>query len=177
MATFYDHVTDEQAAFIARQHMFFVATAHQTGRVNCSPKGMDTFRVLGPNLVAYLDLAGSGIETAAHLEHDGRITIMLCSFDQKPNILRIYGRGRAVRPGEADWDALMAHFDPIRGQRQIIEIAVESTQDSCGYAVPRYQFMETRETLVRKRETETDEAIAAKIAANSRSIDGLRVSL
>lgn len=176
MATFHDHLTDEQVAFIARQHLFFTATAHNTGRINCSPKGMDTFRVLSPSSVAYLDLTGSGIETAAHLQHDGRITIMMCSFDQKPNILRIYGRGRVVRPSNPEWDALIGSFEQIRGQRQIIVVNVESTQDSCGYAVPRYQFLEARNTLVRKRDTETDEAIAAKIAANTRSIDGLPVS-
>ena len=176
MATFYDRITEEQQAFIARQHLFFVATAHGTGRINCSPKGMDTFRVLGPNRVGYLDLTGSGIETAAHLQHDGRITIMMCSFEQKPNILRLYGRGRFVRPPDTEWDSLMDNFETIRGQRQIIVVDVESTQDSCGFAVPRYQFIEPRDTLVRKRETETDEAIAAKIAANTKSIDGLPVS-
>lgn len=176
MADFYDYLTEAQIAFIARQQMFFTATAHQTGRINCSPKGMDTFRVLSPNSVAYLDLTGSGIETAAHLQHDGRITLMLCSFEQKPNILRIYGRGRVIRPEHAEWRELIPHFDEIRGQRQIVVVMVESTQDSCGFAVPRYEFIETRTTLVRKRETESDEAIAAKIAANTHSIDGLPVS-
>lgn len=175
MGSFYECLTDKQIQFIQRQHMFFTATACPTGRVNLSPKGMDTFRVLTPNEVAYLDLTGSGIETAAHLAHDGRITIMMCSFDQTPNTLRIYGRGSVIRPGDPAWDQLLPHFTQIRGQRQIIRIAIESTQDSCGYAVPRYTFKETRQTLVQYRDHQTDETIAARIANNTTSIDGFAV--
>ncbi len=177
MGSFYDVLTDKQIDFIARQHMFFTATAHASGRINCSPKGMDTFRVLAPDDVAYLDLTGSGNETRAHLQHDGRITIMMCSFDQKPNTLRIYGRGRVISPADAEWNALIPWFNEIRGQRHIVRIAVESTQDPCGYAVPRYSFLNPRNTLVRYREGQTDDAIADKIASNTQSIDGLPIEV
>jgi hypothetical protein len=177
MATFYEAITDDQAEFIRRQHMFFVATAHTSGRINCSPKGMDAFRVLGPNEVAYLDMGGSGNETCAHLQNDGRITLMLCSFDQAPNILRLYGKGRPIRPSDPEWASLIQHFDQVKGQRLIFHITVDSTQDSCGYAVPRYEFVSERDTLVKYYDVKTDEEIAAKFAAQTQSIDGLPITL
>src|SRR5205814_4953448 len=118
--------------FIRRQSLFFVATAASGGRINLSPKGMDTFRVFGPNAVGYLDLTGSGNETAAHLQHDGRITVMFCSFDTKPIILRLYGTGRVVRPRDEQWQQAIASFEPMPGQRQIVLIDVQSLQTSCG---------------------------------------------
>lgn len=176
MADFYDSITPEQQAFIARQHMFTTATAAPTGRINCSPKGLDTFRVLSPNRVAYLDMFGSGNETCAHLQNDGRITIMMCSYDQKPNILRIYGRGRVVRPTDAEWEDLVTHFDQMRGQRQIVVIDVDSTQDSCGYAVPRYDFVEKRTTLNKFFDARSDEEFDERRRKQTQSIDGLPIT-
>lgn len=176
MADFYDEITQEQQNFIRRQHMFFVATAPPEGRINLSPKGMDTFRVLDAHTVAYLDLTGSGIETAAHLENDGRVTFMFCSFDQKPNILRLYGTGDVVRPGHPDWDALFTHFDPIPGMRHIIRARIASTQDSCGYAVPRMDFVKERQTLAKLWEQRGEAAVAERVANATQSIDGLPVS-
>ena len=101
MADFYESLTEKQIEFIERQHLFFTATAHGTGRINLSPKGMDSFRVLDSNTVAYLDMMGSGNETCAHIQNDGRMTLMFCSFDQSPTILRIYGKGEVIGPGDA----------------------------------------------------------------------------
>jgi len=176
MSSFCDRITGEQQAFIREQHMFCVATAHKEGRINLSPKGLDTFRVLDDHTVCYLDLTGSGFETAAHLEHDGRITFMFCSFGPKPNILRLYGTGDVVRPGNPDWDELIAHFEPLPGMRQIIRARITSTQDSCGYAVPRMDFREERPTLTKLWEKEGDEAIHEYIAEKTESIDGLPIS-
>ena len=173
MSDFLDHISDKQAAFVARQPMFFVATAAADARINLSPKGMDTFRVLGPNRVAFLDYGGSGNETHAHLVADGRITIMFCAFDQPPLIYRIYGRGRPVLPQDADWDDLARHFTIERGVRQIFDIAVESTQESCGWAVPRMVLAGERDTLRKYHRQEEPAARLAKYAERTRSIDGL----
>jgi hypothetical protein len=175
MATFHESLTDDQTDFIKRQHMFFVSTAHSTGRINLSPKGMDTFRVINPDTVAYLDMMGSGNETCAHIQNDGRVTLMLCSFDQKPNILRIYGQGKVVGVGDDEWDELIAHFDEVRGQRQIIVIQIESTQDSCGFAVPHYEYKDERDTLKKYSENSSSEELAQKRASQTQSIDGLPI--
>lgn len=178
MAKFYSTLTPELRDFIARQHIFFVATAPRDGRVNVSPKGMDTLRVLGDNRIAYLDLTGSGAETAAHLVENGRITVMLCSFEEKPVILKLYGRGRAVSRHGPEWAGLHQHFTPLPGERQIIDITIESLQTSCGYGVPLYGFRGERETLRqwadKKGETGLRDYWREK---NQRSIDGLPTGL
>ncbi|MCB9732223.1 MAG: pyridoxamine 5'-phosphate oxidase family protein [Deltaproteobacteria bacterium] len=173
MAQFFDALSDDHRAFIAEQHLFFVATACADGRVNLSPKGMDTLRVLDDRTVAYLDLTGSGNETAAHLAADGRITMMLTSFGKKPLILRLYGRGDVVRPGDAAWEALAGHFTLLTGTRQIIRVAIDSVQTSCGYAVPRYELVAERQTLVDWADRKgPDGLIAYRRDKNRRSIDG-----
>jgi predicted pyridoxine 5'-phosphate oxidase superfamily flavin-nucleotide-binding protein len=149
MARFYPQLEDSHRSFIAAQHLFFTATATAAGRINLSPKGMDSLRVLDPRRVAYLDLTGSGNETAAHLAHDGRITLMFCSFDADPLILRLYGQGRAVRRQDADWAGLRGHFPDLPGARQLIVVDVDSVQTSCGAAVPHYDYRGERDTLVR----------------------------
>lgn len=175
MATFYDALTDKHIEFIERQHMFFVASAAAQGRVNLSPKGMDTFRVLDPNTVAYLDMGGSGNETSAHIQNDGRVTFMFCSFEQAPLILRLYGQGDVVRSGTSDWNVLAPRFTQIKGQRQIICTRIVSVQDSCGFAVPRYEFVAERSTLVNYYASRTPEEIQAKQAKQTQSIDGLPI--
>jgi hypothetical protein len=178
MANFFDDLDDKRIAFIREQHMFFVATAAKEGRINLSPKGMDTFRVLSPKLVAYLDLTGSGAETAAHVLADGRITIMFCSFGQKPLIMRLYGRGEIVRAGDDRWEALAKEFPTLPGTRQIILMHIESLQTSCGFAVPRYQLIEERPMLtewcLKKGEDGLEDYRAKK---NRKSIDGLPTGL
>ena len=174
MAKFYDEMNDDIIAFINEQHMYFTATAPESGRINLSPKGMDTFRCLDSKTVAYLDLTGSGNETSAHLSENGRMTIMFCSFGRKPLILRLYGKGSVIHPGDAAWDDLYARFDEIPGVRQIITLAIDSLQTSCGYAVPEYELKGTRHTLEKWAEHKGNQGIKQYWAENNRvSIDGL----
>jgi len=149
MAKFYSALTEQHQLFIRSQKIFFSASAPQHGRINLSPKGMDSLRILSPSRVVYLDLTGSGNETAAHLLENGRMTLMFCSFDTDPLILRLYGQGRAVKPRDADWAALRRHFPALPGERQIIELNIDSVQTSCGYAVPQYVYAGERATLAR----------------------------
>ena len=173
MADFSDALSEKHRAFIARQPIFFVATAADGARINLSPKGYDAFRVLGDKRVAYLDLGGSGNETHAHLVADGRITIMFCAFENPALILRIYGRGRPVLPQDAEWDALAAHFTLMPGTRQIFDISVDSVQTSCGWGVPVMQMERERETLKKAHRQMEPEAWLARTAGRTRSIDGL----
>ncbi|MFZ4689338.1 MAG: pyridoxamine 5'-phosphate oxidase family protein [Polymorphobacter sp.] len=172
---FFDHITDAHAAFVARQPVFFVATAAPDARINLSPKGMDCFRVLAPTRVAWLDYGGSGNETNAHLAADGRITVMFCAFDRPALIYRLYGRARAVLPQDADWAGLAAHFNVERGVRQIFEMTVDSTQSSCGWAVPEMALKAERQTLRKFHAQEEPAERLAKYQERDRSIDGLPV--
>lgn len=174
MARFYPDLNDELREFIAQQQVFFTATAPSRGRINLSPKGMDTFRCLGPTTVAYLDLTGSGNETAAHLREDGRLTIMFCSFAERPLILRLYGRGRVVGRGSAEWSKIAAGFVELPGARQIIVLDIDSVQTSCGFGVPRYGFQGERPALAAWAASKgEDELRRYRAENNSRSIDGL----
>src|SRR4029450_406348 len=132
MGKVFETLDDDLRAFIARQHVFFVATAPlgADGHVNLSPKGLDTFRVLGTATVADLDLTGSGVETIAHLRENGRLTVMFCAFEGRPRILRLYGRGRAVEPSDAEWSALSADFPQTPGARSVIVLDVDRIADS-----------------------------------------------
>ena len=137
----------DQIAFIGEQCIFFTATAAPGARVNLSPKGMDSLRVLSPSRILWLNLTGSGNETAAHLALDPRITLMWCSFTARPMILRAYGTARAVHRGDGDWPALAAMLPDHPGARQIVEVAVDLVQSSCGYAVPLMDFRADRPVL------------------------------
>jgi len=204
----YPELDERLRKFIASQSVFFVATAPclspgdaspgdastggSGGHVNVSPKGQrDTFAVLGPLQVAYLDLTGSGAETIAHLRQNGQITIMFCSFDRAPKILRLYGSGQIVVPGSAQWDELAAHFprtapagaagnghpDGSRGPhgvRAIILVDVQRIADSCGYAVPEMELTRERDLLDRMTDKKSPAEVAAYWQAkNAVSIDGL----
>ncbi len=147
MADFYDSITDRQREFIEQQHVFFVGTAARDGRVNISPKGLDSLRVLGPSRVAWLNLTGSGNETAAHLLDTNRMTLMFCSFDRTPLILRLYGTATEVQPDQAAWSELAEHFPDLPGARQIFDVDVDLIQKSCGYAVPQMTFDDDRDLL------------------------------
>ena len=176
MAKRFDGVTGELRAFIEAQHLFFVATAPSgaQGRVNLSPKGLDSLRVLDERTVAYLDFVGSGVETIAHLRENGRIALMFCAFAGPPNIVRLHGRGEAVEPPDARFAALSKRFAPAPGARAVIVVRVERASDSCGYGVPLFSYEGERTQLA---------AWAAKKGAdgltryqhdkNARSIDGL----
>ena len=175
MAEFFDALSDKHIAFVERQPMFFVATAAADARVNLSPKGMDCFRVLSPNRVAYLDVQGSGNETNAHLIADGRITIMFCAFDNPALILRLYGRGRPVLPQDTDWNEHAAHFDLLPGTRQIFMVEIDQVQTSCGWGVPHMRFERERDTLSKYHRQYGEEVRQAKYAVRLTSIDGLPV--
>ncbi len=178
MARFYPELEARHRDFIAAQKIFFTVSGTARSRLNLSPKGMDSLRVLSPSRVAYLDLTGSGNETAAHLKHDGRMTLMWCSFDDDPLILRLYGRGRAVRRPDAAWGELRAHFLALPGERQLIVLDIESVQTSCGYAVPRYTYAGERDTLARWAEKKgTIGLLDYWREKNQASIDGLPTGL
>ncbi len=174
MAKFYPSLTPELRDFIARQHLFFVATAPTAGRINLSPKGMNTFCCLSDTAIAYLDLTGSGNETAAHLAENGRITVMFCSFDADPLILRLYGRGEVIHPRDAAWSELQSHFPSLPGTRQIVRVGLESVQTSCGFGVPLYDFQGDREALVQWAQKKGESGLRHYWESkNQRSIDGL----
>lgn len=177
---FFEHLNDSLRTFIAEQHMFFTASAPSTGgRINLSPKGIDTLRIIDDTTVAYLDLTGSGNETAAHINDNGRLTIMLCSFTGSPKILRLYGIGHAVQQNATNWDQLRALFPAdIPGVRQIITLTIESVQTSCGFGVPMYEYHGQRDMLIEWAEKKGDERLADyQREKNTISIDGLPTGL
>jgi hypothetical protein len=170
---FTETLNDKHIEMIGKQPIFFVATAAADARINLSPKGYDAFRVLSPKQVAYLDLGGSGNETHAHLGADGRITIMFCNFDRPALILRIYGKGHAVLPQDAGWEALAAHFTLLPGTRQIFVIDVESVQTSCGWGVPFMTLENERDTLQKYHRQSDPAQWVEKMSGRVKSIDGL----
>ena len=144
----FDRIEQKHRDFIERQKLFFVGTAAPDGRVNVSPKGMDSLRVLGENKVVWANYTGSGNETAAHLLESDRMTLMFCSFDRSPLILRLYGRAKVVYPDQkSDWDSLCQSLPVGAGARQFFLMEVDLVQTSCGYAVPFYEYAGERETL------------------------------
>jgi hypothetical protein len=176
MGKVFDGIDEKLAAWIAAQRMFFVGTAPRgdDGHVNLSPKGLDSFAILGPRSVAYLDLVGSGAETLAHLRENGRITFMFCAFEGLPRIVRLYGRGEAVEPGEAGWDALAAHFPAHASTRSIIRAELSRIADSCGYGVPLYQYKSDRSQLGEWAERKGPEGLRTyQLERNRESLDGL----
>lgn len=174
MAKFYSQLTPELMTFIQEQKIFFTATAPTQGRINLSPKGIDTFRCLDPQQVGYLDLTGSGNETAAHLEENGRMTIMFCSFSEKPLILRLYGQGKVIHPRDEEWTQFSARFPSVAGERQIILLTLESLQTSCGFGVPIYDLKQERKILIEWSEKKGEEGIRNYWQENNLySIDGL----
>lgn len=180
MGKFFDALTPVLETFIQEQPLFFVATAplSTTGHINLSPKGLDAFRILSPNRIAYLDLTGSGNETSAHLAENGRVTFMFCAFSGPPNILRLYGHGRTVLPDTEEWEELVPHFTLLPGARQIIVADIHTIQTSCGFAVPLMDYVGQRDTLLRWAEVKGPEKIEAyKREKNTESIDGLPTPL
>jgi predicted pyridoxine 5'-phosphate oxidase superfamily flavin-nucleotide-binding protein len=175
MGSVHTQLNDKLRQFIAEQQMFFVATAPLAdGHINLSPKGLDAFRVIDDHTVAYLDLVGSGIETVAHLRENGRITLMFCAFAGAPKIVRIYGRGRVVERIDADWQRYSYEFPQLPGMRSVIVIDVERVSETCGFGVPRYQYLEQRTQLVDYAEKLGPEKLVEyQHKNNQRSIDGL----
>ncbi|MCB2377268.1 pyridoxamine 5'-phosphate oxidase family protein [Hymenobacter sp. BT635] len=169
----YPAISADIQVFIERQHVFFVGTAAADGRVNISPKGQDTLRVLGPNRVAWLNLTGSGNETAAHLLEVNRITLMWCAFEGPPNILRLYGTARIYHPRDAEWADLLPLFPALPGARQILVVDVDLVQTSCGMAVPLLDYRAERNQLNDNMDKRGPEQVAQYWhTRNTRSIDG-----
>jgi hypothetical protein len=167
-------------AFINNQKLFFVGTAplRADHHVNVTPKGYDVFRILSPNSVAYLDLTGSGNDTSANLMENGRITFMFCAFEGAPMVLRLFGHGRVICPGEAEWDDLAPNFTLLPGTRQIVVAEIELVQSSCGFGVPLLSYEGQRPTLLEWAETKGDDGLLAyRKLKNSQSINGLPTPL
>jgi len=176
MGKVYESIDTRLAEWIQQQHMFFVATAplSDTGSINCSPKGGDSFRIIGGNEVAYQDFTGSGAETIAHLRENGRIVIMFCAFEGPPKIVRLHGQGTVITERNSQYPQLIEIFPPKVGTRSIIHVSVRRISDSCGYSVPLYEFKEPRDILdnwsLNKGEEKLREYRQSK---NVQSIDGL----
>jgi hypothetical protein len=181
MSKHFSSIEPAHLDFILRQHIFFTASAAPTGRVNVSPKDVAALRVLSSNQVVYLDQTGSGNETAAHLLADGRLTLMFCAFEGAPLILRLYGRGRALARGSAEYAELLRtqfNNEERPGSRQMIALAVESVQTSCGYGVPFFDYAAGRETLTRWAAAKGEEGLREYWRAkNAVSIDGFPTGL
>ena len=143
----YDAIPNNLNDFISTQKMFFVATAGKEGRVNVSPKGMDSFRIINKHTVRWLNVTGSGNETAAHVLENQRMTIMFCAFDGSPMILRLYGAASMTQPRDADWNERRQSFPDLPGARQIFELNIELVQTSCGMSVPFYDIQDDRDQL------------------------------
>ena len=171
-------IDDKLKAFIEAQPVYFVGTASEGATISVSPKGIDSFRVLGPNRVAYADMTGATNEAAAHLQRDGRITILFCSFTRNANIVRIYGKGRVVLPNDPSWEELAAAMPQPAGLRHFIEVAVDEVIDNCGYGVPEMTLVRARPTLTAWSEQKGEEGLRAyRQEKNSISIDGLPIEV
>ncbi len=168
-----DSLNDELIDFIRQQKIFFVGTAASEGKVNVSPKGMDTFRVIDQNKVLWLNLTGSGNETAAHIQQKNRMTIMFCAFEGKPLILRLYGKAKIYHNYDKEWDDLKRHFPEITGTRQIFEMTVEMVQTFCGMAVPFFDYKDDRRELESWAQKQGEERLVNyRTEKNTVSLDG-----
>lgn len=172
----YTEIDEGIHKWIERQHVFFVATAplSDDGLINCSPKGLDSLRILGPKQLAYVDTGGSGVETVAHVRENQRIVLMLCAFEGPPKIYRFYGNGAVIDPYDDKFAVLLAHFPQQPTVRNIILIDVERIIDSCGYGVPLYEFKKHRDSLSNWAADKTDKEVLDYRKQNNRvSLDGL----
>lgn len=170
----YEHLSAEHIAFIEHQKIYFVGTAANDGRINVSPKGFDSLRVLSPNRVAWLNITGSGNETAAHLAQNDRMTIMFSAFDGDPKILRLYGKATAVHPRDSQWQELSALFAPHISARQYVDFSIDLVQTSCGFGVPFYDFKGERDNMEKWTAVKGKDGIADYWRdKNQLSLDGL----
>ena len=174
MAKFYEEINETLARFIESQKIFFVASAAQSGRINLSPKGYDALKILSGKRIVWMNLSGSGNETAAHLTESNRITLMFWSFVDPPMILRVYGSARTIHPRDEDWSELSSHFEDFLGARQLFDVEVDSVQTSCGFGVPYFKFEGERNKLLEHYDSKGQAAIERGwIEKNATSIDGL----
>ena len=173
MASRFEAMSEAHTSFIGQQKIFFVATAMADGRINLSPKGMDTLRVLNPNKILWLNLTGSGNETATHLNFNDRMTVMFCAFEGKPMILRLYGRARAFHERDEFWQQHIHLFPSIAGSRQLICVDIDLVQTSCGMAVPLMDFKEERDLLKTWAEKKGRDGLQKyREQKNTKSLDG-----
>ena len=169
----FEQLTPEQQAFISEQKMFFVGTAASTGKVNISPKGIDSIRVIDEKKVIWLNLTGSGNETSAHVQELSRMTIMFCAFTGKPEILRLYGQAEVIHQGDAKWQQYITLFPEQVGARQLFILDVDLVQSSCGYSVPLYEYQEDREILTKWAKQKGKDGVEEYWAdRNHTSLDG-----
>lgn len=177
MGKLYEEITSDLADWLKQQRLFFVATAPLSaeGLINCSPKGLDSFRILGPRELAYLDLTGSGVETIAHLRENSRIVFTFCAFDGPPKIVRLHGMGDVVAAETKEFEKLRKHFPEYPGARAIIRVALVRISDSCGFGVPRYDYAGEREALIRWADSKGADGLRQyREEKNSQSIEGLQ---
>lgn len=178
MGKFYHELNEALKQFIMEQQMFFNASAPNQGRVNVSPKGLDSLRILNDRCVAYLDLTGGENETAAHIAENGRLTLMFCSYKDKPMVLRLYGKGRVILPRHPEWKEMRRRFQPLPGDRQIIVLDIESILSTCGFGVPLYEYQgQRKEILEFALKMGKNKMDAYRRLHNEKSIDGLPTHL
>ena len=175
MGKVYESINAAQRDFISQQKLFFVGSAPSSeGHVNISPKGMDSFRVLGDNTVAYLDVTGSGAETIAHVRENGRLVIMFCAFEGRPMILRLHGQAEVIERGNDRFATLATNFPELPGTRSIIVLNVNRVADSCGWNIPLYSFEGSRDYYDNYVDKVGHEGLRkGQLEKNMQSIDGL----
>ena len=178
MAEKYDHLTEQHQRFIDAQKIFFVGTAAAEGLINVSPKGLESLKIINKNKIVWLNLTGSGNETAAHTQENPRMTLMFNSFEKNPLILRVYGMARTIHRLDPEWDSLISLFPKSEASRQIFDLSVSLVQTSCGYGVPYYEFKRERSTLKKWNETAGEEGIKKYWEENNtQSLDGIKTGI
>jgi Pyridoxamine 5'-phosphate oxidase len=174
MGSRFNDLSPAHCDFINAQKIYFVGTAIDKGRVNISPKGMDSLRVLSPTRIIWLNVTGSGNESAAHVQINPRMTLMFCAFEGEPLILRTYGQAKVIHKKDAEWDDLYAHFTPHISARQIFDLSIDCVQSSCGMAVPCYDYQYDRDQLTKWAEKKGEDGVKSYWhSKNQHSIDGV----
>jgi len=178
MATQYTEISTKHKTFIEQQKIYFVATATESSRINLSPKGMESLKILNKNRIIWLNVTGSGNETAAHIQENPRMTIMFNAFEGNPLILRLYGVAKVIHPSDVEWGELYSLFTPLPGARQIFDFDVDLVQTSCGMGVPNYDYVGERELLNEWARVKGQEGVEKYwVDKNQKSIDGLETNI
>lgn len=178
MGKLLDALSEKELDFIVKQKLFFVATAPIDGKINLSPKGIDSFRVIAKNQVIWLNLTGSGNETQAHVDENGRMIIMMCAFEGAPNILRLYGKAEAILPSNSKWKEYISLFPKVPGSRQLLLLHIDAIQNSCGFGVPYFDYKGERDTLNLWAEKKGEVGVREyQELKNTTSLDGKPVRL
>ena len=174
----FEELNEDLVNFIKDQKVFFVATAVSEGTINLSPKGLDSLRVVENNRILWMNLTGSGNETAAHVQENPRMTIMMNAFEGKPLILRIYGKAKVIHHLDEEWKEFVDYFPYSEGSRQIFDLSIELVQTSCGWAVPEYEFKKERDILDKSNKVAGEKGIRSYWeSSNTKSLDGLKTNI